>query len=82
MMRIIIEGMPDIRPMVIGIWCGIRQPNDLNEFLQPFVDDIDNAIRNGIKINEYYIHVEIRCFICDSPARSFLKGFSSFYSEI
>lgn len=66
--------MPDIQPFVIGIWSGIRQPNDLNEFLKPFVEDIDNAIKNQIIVNGYRIEVEIRCFICDSPARSFLKG--------
>lgn len=70
-----IHDMPDIRPMVVGIWCGERQPNNLNEFLEPFVNEICALTKYGLKVNGYKITISIRCFICDSPARSFLKGF-------
>lgn len=70
-----IHDMPEIKPMIIGIWSGVGKPNNLTEFLQPLVTDINETVRNGIKINGYQIEVCVRCFICDSPARSFLKGF-------
>lgn len=69
-----LKGMPDIKPMVIGIWCGIGKPSNLTEFLQPFVEDLNKIIRNGIIINDNQIELVVRCFLCDSPARSFLKG--------
>ncbi|XP_055325814.1 uncharacterized protein LOC129579676 [Sitodiplosis mosellana] len=76
-----IHGMSDVKPMVIGIWSGIGKPKDLTDFLQPLVSDIDTVIRNGVMINEYRIDIVIRCFLCDSPARSFIKGIAYFNSK-
>lgn len=70
-----IHEMPDIKPMIIAIWSGISKPNNLNDFLQPLVNEINEVVQNGITINGYRIEVLIRAFLCDSPARSFLKGF-------
>lgn len=69
-----LKGMPDVKPMVIAIWSGVGKPNNLTEFLQPFVNDLNHIFQNGIIINDYRIDIIIRCFLCDSPARSFLKG--------
>lgn len=66
--------MPDIKPMVICIWSGVGKPNNLNEFLQPFVNELNAIIGCGIVVNNNRIEVVVRCFLCDSPARSFLKG--------
>lgn len=66
--------MPEIKPMVIGIYCGKHKPVDLTEFLSPFVEEMKTVLENGIDINQHNISVKIRCFICDSPARAFIKG--------
>lgn len=66
--------MPEVKPMIIGLWSGEGKPKILNEFLSPFVNDINDVVREGIVINGYRIDVSVRCFLCDSPARSFLKG--------
>lgn len=60
--------------MAVGIWSGNGKPSNLNEFLRAFANDIDNTAKNGIMINGFRLDVKIRSFICDSPARSFLKG--------
>lgn len=66
--------------MVFGIWCGIGKPNNINEFLMPFVNEMNAVARDGVMINDFRLNVNIRCVICDSPARSLLKGlFSLFY---
>lgn len=65
--------MPSVKPMVIGIWYGRGKPI-LNEFLGPFVDELNYILTNGIKINAFDLKVSILYFICDSPARAFLKG--------
>lgn len=66
--------MPHIVPMTIAIWCGDGKPTVLNDFLGPFVNELNEILRNKVCINNYQITVAIRCFICDTPARSFIKG--------
>lgn len=60
--------------MVLSIWCGKRKPNNLNSFLKPFVDELKQILSNGIIVNGFQIKLLLRAFICDSPARSFIKG--------
>lgn len=69
-----VHGFPNIKPMVIAIWSGIGKPDSVNDFLEPFVKDINETIKNGISINGYRLEISVRSFICDSPARSMLKG--------
>lgn len=66
--------MPDIKPMIIGIWCGVSKPSCLTAFLQPLVDEINEIVWTDVHINGYRIEIAIRCCICDAPARAFLKG--------
>lgn len=61
-------------PMVVGMYCGESKPPSAEEFLRPFVNELKEIVQNGISINGNSINVFIRCFICDSPARSFIKG--------
>lgn len=60
--------------MPIGIWGGYGKPTDLNEYLKSFVAEIDAVTKHGVIINGYRLDVQIRSFLCDAPARSFLKG--------
>lgn len=65
---------PGIAPFVIGLYYGKRKPSSVRSYLQPFVDEVQEIIQNGIVINDRYrIKISIRCFICDSPARAFAK---------
>lgn len=66
--------LPHIQPIDIAIWCGDTKPNDLNEYLKRFVEEMNHLLENGISINNHLITVRIRCFVCDTPARAFLKG--------
>lgn len=64
--------------MVISIWCGQGKP-DLHAFLNPFVSELNHILSNGIKINNYELKVSILGFVCDSPARAFLKGIDTLF---
>lgn len=66
--------MPQVEPIVIAIWCGHTKPSPLNDYLDPFVDEINEILQNHIIINGYGLTVRIRCFICDTPARAYIKG--------
>lgn len=72
------KDFPELKPIVVGIWCGIGKPNKLNEFLMPFVQEVNSIATNGLIINGHRLDVSIRSVICDSPARSYIKGLNSF----
>lgn len=69
-----IHEMPEFQPMPIGIFLGKSKPANINTFLTPFVDELVPLLNTGIVINSHIINIKMRCFICDSPARAFIKG--------
>lgn len=64
---------PDITPMAVGIWCGEGDP-PLNEYLGTLISELKEILTSGITINEYNINIYFGWCICDTPARSFIKG--------
>lgn len=68
----LINELSYLGPFIVGIFCGYSKPKDLNEYLQDFVLEMQDLINNP-KINGKTIDFTIRAFICDAPARSFLK---------
>lgn len=71
--------MDQVKPFIVSIWCGDSKPNNLNEYLCQFVNELNEIIADGIIINGFLIKVGVRCFIADSPARSFIKGSCNFF---
>lgn len=65
---------PQLEPLPVGIFLGRSKPSDVNEFLTPFVDELLPILKNGCIVNNFTINVRVRCLICDSPARAFVKG--------
>lgn len=68
----------DVRPLIVGIYYGSGKPKNLNQYLEDFVSEMKTLLENGIHMvkegEEKIVTVKIRCFICDSPARAFIKG--------
>lgn len=71
-----ISEMAEVRPMVAAVYYGIGKP-PLNPFLNPLVDELLELLENGITINGKHIDIGVKFFVCDTPARSFLKGLYS-----
>lgn len=69
---------PSIQPMVVGIYCGASKITNIGKYFAPFVDELEEILANGLHINEHTIDVKIRCFVCDAPARAFVKGTKTF----
>lgn len=65
---------PDLPPMAVGIFYGEKKPENAEIYFRPFVEECKNVLQNGLLINGRQLTVNIRCFICDSPARAFVKG--------
>ncbi|XP_045461545.1 uncharacterized protein LOC123671624 [Harmonia axyridis] len=76
-----IHELPEIKPMIIGIYCGKGKPSNLAEYLTPFVEEAKPILSEGLIINGNNTTVKIRCFVCDSPARAFIKGVTNFNSK-
>lgn len=65
--------IPDVRPFVVAIWSGEGKPL-INEFLLQFVNELKLLLRVGVVINGYLLKIKIKGFICDTPARAYVKG--------
>lgn len=60
-------------PFVIAIYFGNSDPNNVQEFLQYFVNEADNLITNGYIRNERTYDFLIRHYILDAPAKELIK---------
>ena len=61
-------------PFIVALFYGKSKPNSLEEYLRDFVDELKDLNDNGIIINDKVIQISIDCFLCDAPARAFLKA--------
>ncbi|KAJ8688271.1 hypothetical protein QAD02_024066 [Eretmocerus hayati] len=70
-------------PFIIEVWCGNGKPKSPALFLEDFVKDLNELLKDGILIDGELFEVEIHCFICDRPARAYIKviiSHSGFFS--
>ena len=51
--------------------------DNLSEYLEDFISEIDHIRSNGIILNGKYFCVIVKCFTCNAPARQVLKGIKS-----
>lgn len=69
-----VQFQPDVyKPFPIAIYSGTHKPNNLNEYFGSFIEEINGLMESGIVIDGRQFEVCIGCFICDRPARSFIK---------
>ena len=57
---------------VVGIYFGVKKPEDPNEFLKQFVEEATSLIINGYRHNDKTVAIRIHGFICDGPAKAFI----------
>lgn len=72
---------PDV--YAVGCFHGESKPKNSSLFLNEFVADCKDLLRDGFNFNNRLYKIEIHSFICDAPARSFvlqIKGHTGFYS--
>lgn len=69
-----VHNTPDIyEPFPVAVFSGDEKPNNLSSYLSDFIKEMNKLTREGIIIEEQLFKVRIMCFVCDRPARSFLK---------
>ena len=60
-------------PTLVALYCGERKPNSVEEYMSDFQDEYGRLHTNGLDFGGKKYKVSISCFICDAPARAFLK---------
>ena len=62
------------KPFVVGIYSGKKKPKKLDEFLYDFVEDLRMLLFHGIVLDNVQRTIEVPCFVCDAPARAYIKN--------
>jgi len=68
---------------LIGLYYGNEKPENANDFLKEFVDEMKDLCENGINFNGRNVQCRLEALICDTPAKSFVlcvKGHSGYSS--
>ncbi len=60
-------------PFIVGLFCGISKPKSVFEYLNPFIKDLTDLLANGIIYCGRKFQVIVSSFVCDAPARAFIK---------
>lgn len=69
-----VHNNPDIyKPFLVAVFFGDGKPYNLNNYLSDFIEEMNKLTQEGLIIEERTFKIRIMCFICDIPARSFLK---------
>jgi len=64
--------MNNIKVFIIGCYYGKPKPEDSNEFLEDFVNEINNIVNNDVVVNNILVKVILKAIICDVPAKSYI----------
>lgn len=51
----------------------IAKPDNVNEFLSPFVLELNSLLCDGLEVRDTKVRFTLRCFICDTPARAMVR---------
>lgn len=64
-------------PFLIGLFVGYSKPTDANVYLSDFVKEMSRLANDGILFKDRFLSVAISAFVCDAPARAFVKNVKS-----
>lgn len=60
-------------PFIVAIYCGDAKPNSVEEYLSYFLQELQQLQQDGIIHGAKALKLSVKAFICDAPARAFLK---------
>ena len=61
------------KPFVVPIFAGNGKPKSASEYLSKFVIELNSLFASGVDIGEKHFNIQLKHFVCDTPARSFIK---------
>ncbi|GBL68864.1 hypothetical protein AVEN_149116-1 [Araneus ventricosus] len=68
----LVNNIQNSKPFVIGIFSGHSKPDNVSKYLFDFIQDVKELLQNPV-IGGKTFEILIDAFICDAPARSYLK---------
>lgn len=76
------QSLYKLGPFIVAVYCGQSKPSNIHDYLKDFIHEYKTLCDVGIIINTKLYSVSIAGFICDAPARAFIKqvkGHTGFY---
>ena len=71
------------RVFPVGLFCGKSKPQNVDDYLDEFLKELNAILENGLYMNDVHRVVVIHSFVCDAPARQYIKkikAHSGYYS--
>ena len=63
--------------LLVGLFCGPGKPDDVSVYLHEFNSELKELLSVGVRVGERQFILRIHSFVCDAPARRFLKCIKS-----
>lgn len=73
----LIKNCPKENPFVIAMYCGDSKPSPIDIFLEDFVNELFQLLHEGFLFENKLYTVKVHSFICDVPARAYIKCIKS-----
>jgi hypothetical protein len=62
-----------MEPFLVALYCGISKPISAGEYLEDFLNELSLVMTNGVSDGSKKFDVALKAFVCDAPARAWLK---------
>jgi hypothetical protein len=63
----------DALPFVVSLFIGKGKPTNLEDYLKPILEELIALQTEGLQFEDFCYSIEVSSFVCDAPARRFLK---------
>ena len=70
-------------PFIAALFHGHQKPTSVDDFLAEFLQEYEDLRENGLQFEGETYDVRVKCWVCDAPARCFLKnikGHTGYYA--
>ena len=58
----------------VVLFYGLSKPTPVEDYLSDFLDELNKLLCTGLYYKGHGVNISLKNFICDAPARSFLKS--------
>ena len=68
-----IREAPECGVLTFALFFGKQKPTPLDEYLSDFITEMKEMLQSGLKIGDIHFNVSLGAFVCDAPARAYVK---------
>lgn len=69
----ILCSVKNFEPFIVALYYGNSKPNSVEDYLSEFLTELTGLKETGVTLNDKVVQVSVNAFVCDAPARAFLK---------